>query len=230
MSPLTEVSRGGHIRDKISAFSFHHKWVVAVELLTVALLFAWPVFTFSSGILGLPFVLLAVWLRKSDLAALGLRRPASWPVAIMWGLAAVTVILTVQAVAVQPLLQRLFDRAPDYSRFHQMTASQLLGWIAAGWAMGAFAEEIIRAYLIYRIVDLVGATRAGWMAAVFGSSLVYALNHLYLGVAGAVGVVVSCIGLGLLYIVRKRNLWSNIVCHGMNDTLAFTAVFVGKLS
>jgi uncharacterized protein len=206
------------------------KWLIGLELLIVAALFARPFFTFSSGILSLPFVLLALWLRHSSVRDLGLRRPTSWRIAIAWGLAAVAVILTVQALLVQPLLQWLFDRPPDYSRFHQMTGVRLLGWIAAGWAMGAFAEEIIRAYLIYRIVELVGPTRAGWMAAILGSSVFYALNHLYQGMAGAVGVVVSCIGLGLLYVARRRNLWSNIVCHGMNDTIAFVAIFLGKLS
>ena len=228
--PPTEISRTGQGSDRTGDFLSRHNWVIAVELLIVAMLFAWPLFRFSSGILTLPFILLALWLRKSNVADLGLTRPPSWPVAVGWGLAAVAIILTVQAVLVQPLLQRVFDSPPDYSRFREMTASQLLGWIAAGWAMGAFTEEIIRAYLIHRIVELIGATRAGWTAAVLGSSLVYALNHLYLGIAGAVGVVVTCIGLGLLYILRKRNLWSNIVCHGLNDTLAFVAMFIGKLS
>ena len=111
-----------------------------------------------------------------------------------------------------------------------MTLSQLLGWTAAGWAMGAFAEEIIRAYLIYRIVELFGHSHAGWICAALGSSLFYALNHDYQGFAGAIGVIVSCIGFGSLYLLSKRNLWSNIICHGLNDTLAFIAIFLGRLS
>jgi membrane protease YdiL (CAAX protease family) len=47
--------------------------------------------------------------------------------------------------------------------------------------MGGFVEEIIRAYLIYSIVEVVGSTRAGWICAVLGSSLFYALNHEYQG-------------------------------------------------
>jgi len=118
---------------------------------------------------------------------------------------------------------------PNFSRFHNMNPSQLLGWIAAGWAMGGFAEEIIRAYLIYRIVDLLGDSRAAWICAVAGSSIFYVLNHQYQGFAGVFGVVVSCIGFGFLYLVSKRNLWSNII-HGLNDTLAFIAVFLGTIS
>ena len=52
---------------------------------------------------------------------------------------------------------------------------------------------------------------------------------LYQGFAGAIGVVVSCLGFGFLYLLRKRNLWSNIICHGLNDTLAFMAGFLGAV-
>ncbi len=196
----------------------------------MAMLLAAPLFTFSSGILGVAFVLLMLWLRKSNVRDLGLSRPGSWLKTILRGLAAVVIILTVQGFLVQPLLRHLFPQAPNFSRFHNMNPSQLLGWIAAGWAMGGFAEEIIRAYLIYRIVELLGDSRAGWIYAVLGSSLFYALNHRYQGFSGVIGVIVSCTGLGFLYLVSKLNLWSNIMCHGINDTLGLIAVFLGKLS
>jgi len=123
------------------------------------------------------------------------------------------------------------SHAGSLTQFSLYTQSETaLGWIAAGWVMGAFTEEIIRAYLLYCIVELIGDTRAGWICAVLGSSLFYALNHQYQGFAGAVGVVVSCIGFGFLYLVSKRNLWSNIICHGINDTLALIAVFLGTVS
>jgi hypothetical protein len=31
-------------------------------------------------------------------------------------------------------------------------------------------------------------------------------------------------------LLNKRNLWSNVICHGLNDTLAFIAVFMGSLN
>jgi membrane protease YdiL (CAAX protease family) len=174
--------------------------------------------------------MLMLWLRRSNVRDVGLSRPASWPQTVLRGVAAVTIILTVQGLVVQPLLRHLFARPPDFSRFHGMDLSQLVGWIAAGWAMSAFAEEIIRAYLISRIVELLGDTRVGRLGAVAGSSLFYALNHEYQGMAGAVGVVVTCIGLGLLYFFSKRNLWPNVVCHGLNDSVGFIAIYVGALS
>ena len=217
-------------REKARLFISRHRGVAVIELLLMAVLFAVPFFTFSSGILGGPFVLLMLWLRKSNIRDLGLNRPSSWLKTVLRGVAAVIIILMVQGLVVQPLLRDLFPEPPNFSRFHNMTLSQLLGWISAGWVMGGFTEEIIRAYLMYRIVDVVGGSRAGWVCAVLGSSLFYALNHEYQGFAGAIGVIVSCVGFGSLYLLSKRNLWSNIICHGLNDTLAFVAVFLGTLS
>jgi uncharacterized protein len=227
---LAEPPNAARFRDKAKVFISRHKVVAFVELLIMALVFAAPLFTFSSGILGVAFVLLMLWLRKSNLQDLGLRRPSSWLKTVMVGVAAVIVILTVQGLLVQPLLRHVFPQPPNFSRFHNMNSYQLLGWIAAGWVMGGFAEEIIRAYLIYRIVELLGESRTGWICAVLGSSVFYALNHDYQGLAGAIGVIASCIGLGSLYLLRKRNLWSNIICHGLNDTLAQIAIFLGMLS
>lgn len=225
----TERSPASGFREQARAFIYRNRWLAFVELLIVALLFAFPFFTFSSGILGFAFVLLMLWLRKSNIQDLGLHRPSSWVKAIVAGVAAVIVILTVQALLIQPLLRHMFPQPPDFSRFHNLNTYQLVGWIAAGWAMGGFVEELIRAYLIYRIVDLVGKSGAGWTCAVLVSSLFYALNHQYQGFAGAIGVVVSCLGFGFLYLLRKRNLWSNIICHGLNDTVAFVAVFLGAV-
>ena len=223
-------SRIALFREKAKLFISRHKQVAVIELFIMATLFAVPFFTFSSGILGVAFALLMVWLRKSNLRDLGLSRPSSWLRTVLRAVTAVIIILIVQGLLVQPLLRHVFAQPPNFSRFHDMNSYQLLGWIAAGWALGGFAEEIIRAYLIYRIVELLGHSRAGWICAVLGSSLFYALNHDYQGFAGAIGVIVSCIGLGSLYLISKRNLWSNIICHGLNDTLAFIAVFLGALS
>lgn len=229
LQSTTERSPTSRFREHAKAFIYRNRWVAFVELLMLALLFAVPFFTFSSGVLGLAFVLLMLWLRKSNIQDLGLRRPSSWVKTVLVGVAAVIVILAVQALLIQPLLRHMFPQPPNFSRFHNLNAYQLVGWIAAGWAMGGFVEELIRAYLIYRIVDLVGNSRAGWICAVLVSSLFYALNHTYQGFAGAIGVVVSCLGFGFLYLLRKRNLWSNIICHGLNDTLAFVAVFLGAV-
>ena len=67
----TEPSPTSRFREHARAFIYRNRWVAFVELLMLALLFAVPFFTFSSGILGLPFVLLILWLLKSNIQDLG---------------------------------------------------------------------------------------------------------------------------------------------------------------
>lgn len=227
---LTESSGIAQFRQRASVFLRRHKWTVVLELAVVAILFGAHLFAFSSGVLGLAFVLSMLWLRRSSVRDLGLKRPHAWSKAVLRGVAAAVIIISLQGLLVQPLLGHLFPQPPNYSRLHGMSTAQLLGWISIGWMLAATSQEIIRAYLIYSIVSLVGDSRTGWLFAVIGSSLFYALNHDYQGLAGAIGVVISCAGFGVLYLASKRNLWSNIICHGLNDTIAFCALYFGALS
>jgi len=124
---LAEPSGFAPYCDKAKLFISHHKGIAVVELLIMAVLFAVPFFTFSSGILGIAFVLLMLWLRKSSIRDLGLSRPSSWLQTVLRGVAAVVIILTVQGFLVQPLLRHLFPQPPNFSRFHSMNSFQLLG-------------------------------------------------------------------------------------------------------
>jgi CAAX protease family protein len=227
---LTNSSGIEQFRERATTFLRRHKWTVVLELTALAIIFAGPLFTFSSGVLGLAFVVSMLWLRSSSVRDLGLRKPPVWSKAIFRAVVALVIILSLQGLLVQPLLRYLFPQPPNFSRFHGMTPAQLLGWISIGLTLAAVSQEIIRAYLIYSIVSLVGDSRIGWLCAVIGSSLFYALNHDYQGLAGALGAVISCAGFGVLYLASKRNLWSPIICHGLNDTIAFCAIYFGAIS
>ena len=226
---LPESSGIAQFRERANVFLQHHKWTVVLELTVVAILFAAHLFAFSSGVLGLAFVLLMLWLRRSSVRDLGLRRPPVWSKAVWRALAALVIILSLQALLVQPLLRHLFPQPPNFSRFHGMSTAQLLAWISIGWMLAATSQEIIRAYLMCNVVRLVGDSRTGWLCAVIGSSLFYALNHDYQGLAGAIGAVISSVGFGVLYLASKRNLWPNVICHGLNDTIAFCAIYFGAI-
>src|SRR5215207_9627176 len=60
---LPQSSDIAPLRERASVFLRRHKWTAVLELAVVASLFAAHVFTFSSGVLGLAFVLLMLWLR-----------------------------------------------------------------------------------------------------------------------------------------------------------------------
>ena len=61
----TEASPSAGLREKARVFINRNRLIAFLELLILALLFAAPFFTFSSGILGFPFVLLRLPARFS---------------------------------------------------------------------------------------------------------------------------------------------------------------------
>ena len=52
------------------------------------------------------------------------------------------------------------------------------------------------------------------------SSLVFGAAHGYQGLAGAIGAAEIGLLLGVMYLLNKRNLWMNIVCHGCIDSIS----------
>jgi len=76
-----------------------------------------------------------------------------------------------------------------------------------------------------RLADLVGRTRTGWVISLFGSSLIFGLGHGYQGAAGIINTATIGLLLGTLYLVTKRNLWVNIICHGLIDSISLITLY-----
>lgn len=103
-----------------------------------------------------------------------------------------------------------------------------LMWMAIGWTSAAFGEEIFfRGYLIDRIGKLLPSARWATAVAVFIPALIFGIAHAYYqGVRGLIVTGLIGLALGTLYLVNKRNLWPNIIAHGVVDSLAFTATYL----
>jgi hypothetical protein len=98
------------------------------------------------------------------------------------------------------------------------------------WLFGAFGEEAyFRGDLMTRIEGLLGGGRPAVMGAIAVQAVIFALGHWYQGPVGMVGVFFT----GLIYGVGARlwgrNLWPNMVAHGLIDTLGFTFLYLGLL-
>jgi membrane protease YdiL (CAAX protease family) len=59
----------------------------------------------------------------------------------------------------------------------------------------------------------------------FGSSLIFGLGHGYQGLAGIINTTTIGLLLGTLYLISKRNLWVNIVCHGVIDSISLISLY-----
>lgn len=97
------------------------------------------------------------------------------------------------------------------------------------WTLAGFGEELVfRGYFMNRVADLVGANRAGWLISLIVVSILFGITHLYQGTSGIIVVTLTGLLLGALYLATGRNLWLPIIAHGVNDTVGFILIFLGK--
>jgi uncharacterized protein len=219
------------IRDRSGELLRANKWIVAAELIVVFGLCFARLFPLSIQLFLLAFTSLSLWLRGLTWRDVGLRRSKAWWKIALWAVLATILIAVVVNLLVQPLVGRLTNKVPDNARFDRVRGNLkvLLVWLAAVWTIVAFGEEMIfRGYLMNRIADLVGRTRAGWILSLFGSSLIFGLGHSYQGLAGISTTAAIGLLLGIVYLVSKRNLWVNIASHGLIDTISLVALYFSR--
>lgn len=182
-----------------------------------------------------PFLLLfgwlMLWLRGIGWRDVGLKRPARWSHTLLIGVAVGIAYQFISLYAIEPLLARLTGALPDVSQFAPLVGNAFffLLSILVSWTLAAFAEEMVfRGYLMNRMADVAGGTRAAWLVALLVTSVLFGLAHLYQGASGMIITGMSGLLFGILYLASGRNLWTAIIAHGVNDTVGFALIYLGK--
>ena len=67
-----------------------------------------------------------------------------------------------------------------------------------------------------------------WLQVVLVTFL-FGFGHSYQGLTGMIDTGIHGLLLGALYLASGRNLWACIIAHGVSDTVALIAVFLGHL-
>lgn len=146
----------------------------------------------------------------------------------------IAVLLLVGTMLVTGILQLLIRTAgvapPDYSRFAAIKGNPklLVMTLAIAWSTAAFGEEmLVRGFLLNRLAEAWGRSRAAWTGALFASSSLFGLAHFYQGLSGM--LLTGMIGLvfGTVYLAVGRNLWVTILAHGAIDTISLIALYAG---
>jgi uncharacterized protein len=172
----------------------------------------------------------SLWLRGIGWRGVGLRRPLGWRKALLLGVGAGLAMEALELFITQPLLERIFHKPPDLSSIMELFGNwkMLLLALALTWTLAAFGEEMVyRGYLMNRVTDLVGKSRAGWATALLLVSVVFGLAHYYQGITGITENFIDGLLLGLIYFAAGRNLWAPIVAHGITDSLDSVLIFSG---
>jgi membrane protease YdiL (CAAX protease family) len=177
----------------------------------------------------------ATWLLRRggrSWSDVGLKRPASW-----WRVAGLVVLgyllLGMLLQLLLPLLLTLSGVEPPALAAFAQIKGNLLQYLffvlPVSWGTAAFIEEMFsRGYLLNRLVDLMGSTRAAvWWLAAGLQGLLFGLGHAYQGLGGVIMTGLIGLAFGAIYLLGKRNLWACIILHGIVDSVTMTAFFLG---
>jgi hypothetical protein len=174
---------------------------------------------------------LAAWAvlrwRGERWASLGLRRPANVGIAVA---AAVALYLTNMALSawVVPVLAQWIApvQQPSFMAYIRGNLGGFLTWLAIGWIVGGFAEELLfRGFLLNRIADLLGGTMPALVAGVVAQAVLFGMLHLYGGGFAFLFATVFALANGVFYLAAGRNLWPLIVVHGVWNTVQIWGLY-----
>jgi membrane protease YdiL (CAAX protease family) len=185
-----------------------------------------------------PILVVVGWislrLRDGGWHAAGLKRPNSWWKTVALAVGAAAVLQLGSELIVGPVASRIWP-APQH--ISEALTSAGLGWKQAltalllVWTFAAFGEELgYRGYLLTRAADVLGRTNTAYFAAMVVIAVLFGFGHYYKGPAGVLDSIYSGLVLGGAYLLSGRNLWAAILAHGISDTIAVVALFMGWAS
>ncbi len=146
--------------------------------------------------------------------------------------AAIVFLCAIIAFAIGAVVMAKIVGIPEGADFQSYEYLQgnlgiLLMSLAGVYIVSSFGEEVLfRGYLMTRCAEVFGGSKLGWRIAVAVSTLVFALIHYDWGISGVVQT--GCMGfvLAYSYVRVNRNLWVNIIAHGIMDTILMVQLYL----
>jgi hypothetical protein len=165
--------------------------------------------------------------RRESWASLGLRRPAN-----LWIVLAVAVALYLVNMAlstwVVPVIASWIApiRQPSFLGYIRGNTGGFLTWLAIGWIVGAYMEELLfRGFLLNRVAGLLGGTQSALAIGVVAQAVLFGALHFYGGGFAFLHATVFALANGVFYLAAGRNLWPLIVVHGVWNTIGIWGVY-----
>ena len=176
---------------------------------------------------------LSIRLREGNFSALGLGRPRSWPLTVLFGIATAVFVIVMGELVTEPLAKMLglhenakaAANALGNLRSNPVVAARSLFVV---WTFAAFGEEIsYRRYLLGRFADLFNRTGVAYWLALIPASILFGFGHYYQGPAGVFTTGCDGFMIGAAYLLARRNLWVAVLAHGFTDTIGIVLLFFG---
>jgi membrane protease YdiL (CAAX protease family) len=162
--------------------------------------------------------------------ALGFKRPGSWSRLVMIGLAAAATRVILGSFLIEPVTAYFWPPIKAPSQVNEIRGhfTAVLTYLPLVWVFAGFGEEIgYRGYLLNKLADVFGRTRAADVVAILGSALLFGYGHYYKGPAGILDSGMAGVILGAAYYVSGKNLWTCVLTHGLIDTFGLLAAYAG---
>lgn len=205
--------------------------LTALLLVVAAGLFPWQ------GRLGLlktliPFliVLFVQRSRRRTLAEVGLPWPVNPIGMLFWALVLTAAAHAFEFFLLKPFYELLALSAKDVTLFEPMRGNlgMFLMYLFFMWIFAALGEEFIwRGFLFTELAAVLGSSRMAWCAALFLSSVIFGLLHLYQGPRGVLSATVTGLIGGVIFLCDGKRLWLPILVHGLGNTFSFFLIYLG---
>ncbi len=199
--------------------------LVALYIIAIAV---GPYWSPLGMLVGAAVALLFIRGSGASLADYGFRMPGSLRSTALTTLAMLAIAFATFYV-LDPLLVPRFG-APDFQVFEPLEGNLplYLTMLLMSWVGAAFGEEVIyRGFILTRIALAAGGGNVGWWIGIVLQATIFASLHTYQGWTGVIEIFVFGIGVGWLYRRSGRSLLPLILGHGIIDTIAMTAFFMG---
>jgi len=178
-------------------------------------------------ILGFVAACVLLYRRGRGWGSLGLRRPANVWIAIAGAVALYATNWALSRWAVPALAELVRPQPqPSFLGYIHGNLRAFLMWVAIGWVVGGFIEEMLfRGFLLTRVAELFAEPGVGLAVGVFAQALLFGALHLYAGGFAFLFAAVMALASGVFYLLLGRNLWPLIVVHGVWNTAAMWGVY-----
>lgn len=204
------------------------KLELMITILSVILILTIPQY----GVI-IAFIMVIVYLRRSKnrfeiRKSIGLKRPNNLPILIFVTAILGILIELVIEIFVNPIIEKITNSKIDISEVEMESFGDYLTWIVIGFVIGGLLEEILfRGFLITRISTFLRADKMGNCLALFLTSLLFGLCHLYQGWSGVISTGLIGFIFGIIFLTFNKNLWYSILTHGFVNATALTILYFG---
>lgn len=204
-----------------------HRWV-SFLLLTISFLMIynpWVRFPYTFCVIAL-FILLMSYLQDGNLKSLNFKS-IGWKELKIIVLVYLALEFSVDFIF-DPIINWLCGESADYSMFAPIEENTVLyvRWLGFMWVSAAIGEELLfRGFAFSQLKRIIGDRKP---LIVLISALLFCIPHLYQGIAGLLSTFVFGLAFGLIY-WKWKNIWINIIIHGLIDTVFLTLSYLGWL-